>query len=56
MTYPSGAELAVDSSFELREETKLPAICKLGADAYGIKIKTVAGNAPSRRREIPTIF
>ncbi len=26
------------------EEAKVPAICKLGADAYGIKVKTVAGN------------
>lgn len=26
------------------EEAKAPALCKLGSDAYGIKIKTVAGN------------
>ena len=25
------------------EEAKVPALCKLGADAYGIKVKTVAG-------------
>jgi len=25
------------------EELKVPALCKLGADAYGIKVKTVAG-------------
>ncbi len=25
------------------EEVKVPALCKLGADAYGIKVKTVAG-------------
>ncbi len=26
------------------EEAKVPAICKLGSDAYGIKVKTVGGN------------